>query len=151
MTVVETCCFRVTVTVSDDPPIWRDLEVVGGSSLYALAEAIIAAFGFDFDHAFGFYSGKTYRTMTSATPKYELFADLEPDSDAQSVKKTSVSTAFVKSGQRLTFLFDYGDEWLFEVKLIRIGEKVGKTKYPRLLGSCGDAPIQYPAEDEDET
>ena len=40
--------------------IYRDIEIAAGMSLYRLAEAIVAAFGFDFDHAFGFYGGEPY-------------------------------------------------------------------------------------------
>src|SRR5215204_3489990 len=57
-----------------------------------LGRTIVAAFGFDF---FGFYSGRTERTLMSAKPKYELFADMGRDafgdkSDALSVKKTRI-------------------------------------------------------------
>lgn len=37
--------------------IWREIEIEASTSLYTLAEAIVAAFGFDFDHAFGFTAG----------------------------------------------------------------------------------------------
>jgi hypothetical protein len=85
-----------------DPSVYRDIEVDSGKSLYRLAEAIVGAFGFDFDHAFGFYSGRTGRTLMTAQPKYELFADMGKDafgeSDALSVKKTRIADAFPRSG-----------------------------------------------------
>jgi hypothetical protein len=65
------------------------------------------------------------------------------------VKKTTVAAAFPKKGDGLTFLFDYGDEWLFQVELTGTGKKADKTRYPRLVGSKGDAPDQYPAPDDD--
>lgn len=37
----------------------RDIEIDPAKSLYLLAEAIVSAFGFNFDHAFGFYAGLT--------------------------------------------------------------------------------------------
>jgi hypothetical protein len=36
--------------------IYRELEIAGTHSLYALAQAIVRFFDFDLDHAFGFYS-----------------------------------------------------------------------------------------------
>ena len=41
--------------------LYRDIELPSSKSLEDLAAAIINAFGFDFDHAFGFYSNLTDR------------------------------------------------------------------------------------------
>ncbi len=41
--------------------IYRDIEIEASKSLYRLAEAVVEAFDFCFDHAFGFYSGMTAR------------------------------------------------------------------------------------------
>ena len=104
-----------------------------------MAEAIVAAFGFDFDHAFGFYSGRTERTLMSAKPKYELFADMGRDafgdkSDALSVKKTRIVDAFPKVGHAMTFLLaSFGDEWLFRVEVVGLGQKVRKGALPQVL------------------
>ena len=38
------------------PKLYRDIEIEGGKSLANLAEAIVTAFDFEFDHPFGFYS-----------------------------------------------------------------------------------------------
>jgi hypothetical protein len=90
----------------------------------------------------------------SAKPKYELFADMGKDafgdaSDALSVKKTRIVDAFPKVGHAMTFLFDYGDEWLFRVEVVGLGQKVAKVRYPRVLKTGGEAPEQYPDPDED--
>jgi hypothetical protein len=53
------------VSMKRAPRISRDIEVKSRASLFELAEAIVQAFHFDFDHAFGFYSGKTYRIFRS--------------------------------------------------------------------------------------
>jgi hypothetical protein len=131
------------------PKVYRDLEVDSAASLSALAEAIIAAFEFDFDHAFGFYS-KLDGDYQASPEKYELFADMEDtDSDAASVGQTAVSKAFATVGKKLLFVFDYGDDWRFQVELIKLGNKAPGLRYPRLLVASGDAPEQYPDMDED--
>ena len=53
--------------------LYRDLELPSGGSLEDLAAAIVSAFGFDFDHAFGFYGSLGYR-YHDAEERYELFA-----------------------------------------------------------------------------
>ncbi len=138
------------VALLDDPAVYRDIEIASGQSLYRLAEAIVRAFDFDFDHAFGFYSGKTARTLLSARPRYELFADMGEAAEARSVKRTSVAEAFPKAGHALTFLFDYGDEWLFRVEVTGIGQRVPRARYPKLLAKAGPSPLQYPDPDEEE-
>jgi len=131
--------------------VYRDIEVDAGASLYDLAEAIVASFDFAFDHAFGFYSGKTEQTLMRAHPKYELFVDLGEGTDgALSVERTKVATAFPKVGHAMTFYFDYGDDWRFPVELRATGEKVCGIHYPRIVASHGKAPPQYPDPDDDD-
>ena len=125
------------------PKLYRDIEIDSAASLSALADAITAAFEFDVEHPFGFYSklDGTYRTSPE---KYELSADTgESASDAGSVKQTAVSKAFARPGKKMLFAFD-GDKWCFQVELVKLGGKKPGMRYPRLLNSLGDAPEQYP-------
>ena len=128
-----------------DGATYRDIEIEASKSLYKLADAIVSAFGFDFDHAFGFYGGDPFAARRGQT-RYELFADMgEADPDVRSVKKTKVAEAFPAVGSSLTFLFDYGDEWRFRVALEAKGLKLAKVRYPRVVASKGEGPEQYPA------
>ncbi len=132
------------------PRVYRDIEIEGARSLHDLAEAIVAAFDFDLDHAFGFYC-ELKNPYSRSGERYELFADMEDsDSDAGSVKRTKVAQVFGVVGKKMLFLFDYGDEWHFQVALTALGEKAPKVRYPRMLSSTGEAPPQYPDFDEDE-
>jgi hypothetical protein len=129
--------------------IYRDIEIEASGSLYRLAEAIVEAFNFDFDHAFGFYSGLTAAKMMRQHPKYELFVDMgNAEDSAISVKKTSVAQAFPVVGHTMTFLFDYGDGWQFRVKLQEMRTKAAKVRYPRVVATRGEAPAQYPDDDD---
>jgi hypothetical protein len=68
----ETLVFRASLP----PKIYRAFEVEDTSSLYELAETIIRAFDFDFDHAFGFYN-KLKGNIYDSRIRYELFVDME--------------------------------------------------------------------------
>ena len=130
------------------PKLFRDIEMDSAASLSALADAITAAFEFEVEHPFCFYS-KLDGNYHASPEKYELCADMEDiESDATSVKQTAVSKAFAKVGKKMLFVFDYGDEWLFAVELIKIGAKKPGSRYPRLLNSSCDAPEQYPGVDD---
>lgn len=134
-------------------PVTRQIEIAAGQSLERLAKAILDAFGFDFDHAFGFYSGRTRRSLLSAAPRWEMFADmgtagLGGGPRAGSVRRAKVAEAFPETGRRLTFLFDYGDEWLFAVEALAFGEAAPRRRYPRVVATSGQAPPQYPPDEE---
>ena len=131
--------------------LYRDIELPSSTSLEDLAAAIVNAFGFDFDHAFGFYSnlkGNYYKSLE----RYELFADLDEadEEGVRSVRRTKLSTAFPEPGKQMLFLYDYGDGWQFKVELIGLGQKEPKVAYPRVVKQVGQAPPQYPDLDEDE-
>ena len=145
MAETETFVFRASLR----PKIYREFEIANTSSLYALAQAIVRLFDFDFDHAFGFYS-KVKGNIYDSAVRYELFVDTgEGESEARSVKRTRVIEAFPSAGTKLRFLFDYGDEWVFLVELVGRKPKEPKVGLPRLLSSVGKAPAQYP-DPEDE-
>jgi len=128
--------------------LYRDIEIDSTRSLSDLAEAIVVSFDFDFDQAFGFYS-KLTDAYHQSPEQYELFADMdEGSSDAKSVQRTKVGQAFAKVGKKMLFVFDYGEEWRFQVELKALGEKAPKTRYPRMVAASGEAPPQYPEEDE---
>ena len=134
-----------------DKKIIREIEVPENLTLYKLAETIVGAYDFHFDHAFGFFSTIGERYLNSER-KYELFADMKKEdiepTGAESVKKTKISDVWKNIGDKMLLLFDYGDDWRFVVELSGFGEKQQKTKYPRMIKSIGNAPEQYPEIDE---
>jgi hypothetical protein len=48
----------------------------------------------------------------------------------------------------MRYLYDFGDNWQFDVKLERIDSVDEKIKNPVLLASHGESPDQYAAWDE---
>ncbi len=128
----------------------RTIEIPEAYSLYRLAEAVIGGFGFDFDHAFGFFdSDQPTGHIFGARRKYDLFTDMvaeghdiEP-SGGLSVKRTMVSEVWQKPGDRMVMLFDYGDDWRFIVTLKSHGVEDKQRKYPVVLEKAGRAPRQY--------
>ena len=135
--------------VSMKPRLYRDIEILSDGSLESLAEVIVFAFGFDLDHAYGFFSKLTGNIYQSPI-RYELFADMEGAGTSRSVKRTAVETAFPRIKGKMLFLFDYGDEWRFKVEVIGLGKRDSNAQYPRFVGQMGKAPPQYPDADDEE-
>ncbi len=141
----------IRAALQDEPSIYREIEVEGRKTLSDLAEAIVHAFGFEFDHAFGFYSKLTRCDVMRSQAKYELFADMGEQTTAKSVRRTPMAEAFPHVGHTMLFMFDYGDDWRFVVEVIGLGQKAAKTRYPKVLKKVGRAPEQYGSwEDDDE-
>lgn len=139
----------VRLRISLAPKTWREIEISSEASLYKLAEAIVTVFGFNFDHSFGFYDNPKdiYKSKTA----FELFADMgEPSVEhAKGVKTSKVQDAFDSDGRTYTFLFDYGDEWLFAVKRLSAAGQAAPKSFWKLIKSEGEAPEQYPAAEDD--
>ena len=122
----------------------RKIKIAGSRSLYNFARVITKAFGFSFDHAFGFYD--SFGDLRDAKKIYELFVDAGEEASpvAQGVKKIKISQAFINPGEKMLFLFDYGDEWRFTVELKEIRRAEEQESEPVILESVGKAPVQYP-------
>ncbi len=137
----------------------RKIGIPGTKSLYNFAGIIVRAFGFYFDHPFGFYSNMV--SINDSSAGYELFVDIgeEPlTPHFKGVKKTKISEAFNNIGTKMLFFFDYGDEWHFIVELKEIRGPLQNESLPAVLESIGKAPLQYPpceeekwTKEEDET
>jgi hypothetical protein len=100
----------------------KTVSVLGDTSLYDLAEKIVGEYKIDFGHCFGFFGDVKSNFYLRSKEKYELFTDLieegqdlEP-TGALSVKKTKVKDVWKNTGDKMLFLFDYGDslEWTVE-------------------------------------
>ena len=117
--------------------VWRQLAVPARISLDALARAILDAFKFtDDQHLYEFRfrdhfgKGRVY---------YHPCTDEGPFAHQIAVGDTGLP----EKGT-MKFLFDYGDSWRFKLQLDRIDPPDKKIRRPRVIGSAGRAPKQYP-------
>ena len=115
----------------------RTIRMNQSDLLYELHLAIQDAFDFDNDHLFDFRIGK------GALKKTYCMADYLNYSDELPVEETLIGELELAKGENFTYLFDYGDCWWFDIKVVRIAD--GNIPKPILIESVNDAPIQYPA------
>lgn len=137
---------------ADARAIWREIEIAANQTLGDLGDAIPLAFDFDDPHLWSFFlSGKPWDRSTD----YALSSEGDPFTGqrpraAHRVRIRDVPFPGTTGKKEFLFLFDYGDEWHFGVKLIRTSDSVAPgATYPRVVASQGDAPPQYPDVDED--
>jgi Plasmid pRiA4b ORF-3-like protein len=127
------------------PSIWREVELAGDQTLAELGEHIPVAFGFDDDHLWSFFlSGKPWDRASE-------YARL-PDPPVGGPKRgaAGLRVDHAPDNKEFLYLFDYGDEWHFGVKLVRTGEVEPGARYPRVVAGQGEAPAQYPDPDDED-
>jgi len=137
--------FRATLGTG----LWRDFDIDGSDTLENLALAVLAAYKFDCDHCYGFYS-KLKGNRSKSDEIYELFADQEEGSyneNAKGVQETIIEEVFSPK-KRMLFLFDYGDNWEFLLTCNGIVKPEPGVQYPHTRGGKGEAPEQYPSCEE---
>lgn len=67
------------------------------------------------------------------------------------VSTTTIGSVGLRTNKKILYLFDYGDEWHFNVRVKKINKNPdAKAKYPRILEIQGEAPAQYAYDDDDD-
>jgi hypothetical protein len=129
----------------DGRQIWRELELTGEQTLGDLGEAIPPAFGFDDPHLWSFFlSGKPWDDAT------EYARSPSPDDGRPALAADRLRIRDAPTDREFLFLFDYGDEWHFGVRLVRTGAAPEPgVRYPQVVASRGQAPAQYPPVEDD--
>ncbi|MBS3098842.1 hypothetical protein J4462_01370 [Candidatus Pacearchaeota archaeon] len=130
--------------------ITRRLELLEEQTLDDLHEAIIYhAFGWDDPHMYAFYmDNKSY----SKNHKMEYASHPEGDgftSEKQNSTETKLKNLKLEKKQKFLFVFDFGDDHMFSIKVKDFSETKEGTKYPTILEENGKAPEQYPDYDEE--
>lgn len=135
--------------------IWREIEIAANQTLAELGDAIPVAFEFADPHLWSFFrNGRawdpdaefTRRDFTSG-----LDGEIPRDRDAKRVLLREFPLPGITGKKEFLYVFDYGDEWHFGVKLVHKRDTVDPTAaYPRVVAGEGASPPQYPEVDDDE-
>ena len=120
----------------------RVIEIDEQTSLSRLHDVIQHAVGFDRDHLYAFYAGR------NQTNRKVIFGDAE----SYEQREKNYSNIYLNQiyplpkGLKLYYLFDFGDNWIFEIKKSRkVKEPETAVTYPKIIESHGANPEQYPS------
>ena len=110
--------------------------LTGEHTLDDLGEAIPLAFGFDDPHLWSFFlSGKPWDDAT------EYARSPSPDDSRPARAADRLRIRDAPAGKEFLFLFDYGDEWHFGVRLVHTATAPEPdAQYPQVVASHGQAP-----------
>ena len=158
--------FIFKVKLKHDKRVWRKIEVLGSQTLDDLHTTIQEAYGFDADHLYSYFmSGKAWDSSDFeyyhplAAPQTPIDKKMRPmmsmirgsyPKPRLPATRVTIESLNLEPKQKFLYLFDYGDEWQFEVEFIKEGI-VENTDYPRITDSKGEAPEQYTDYDEEES
>ena len=121
--------------------VFRDFTFPTDQTLETLAHTILDYFDFDNDHLYGF--GNNPKGFYKSPVQYTYNPD---ESDEVDIPLKDISF-FQNKGDKMSFLFDFGDSWLFEID--HRGDNPEDSKVITLVKSQGEAPEQYPNWDEE--
>jgi hypothetical protein len=107
-----------------EPPIWRSFLLKKEATFQNLHAAIQDACGWQDYHIYAFREDR-------GGPAIAGIPDDEYDSPDPDAEKVKVSSYFSEPGQSCLYLYDFGDDWWHEVKLIDVVSL--KDKFVRML------------------
>lgn len=123
------------ISVSLGTGCYRHIQISCGSTLFKLHSAILEAFEFMDDHAHAFFMDNvkwSERNCYYAEGIEQYY---------RTTKKYTLEQAGLHKGMQFKYVFDFGDEWTFQCKVLRVAEEV--TAKPKVIRSKGEAPSQY--------
>ncbi len=130
------------ISVSQRTGCYRHIRISSAATLYKLHKAIIDAFEFDDDHEHAFFMDNRAWSHESCY----FSSKIQPDDPT--TRKCRLEKLGLAKGDKFKYLFDFGDEWVFQCKVLQVlGEA---TSQPVVVRSVGEAPEQYPDYDFDE-
>ena len=124
-------------------PCIRVIEVDENTNLLDLHETIQDTINFDRDHLFEFFLANSSSPWAQRHHLAENEDRMSTESDFAKIK---LKDLYPLGRKKLYYLFDFGDQWIFEIRKAR-GTKRPEAgiKYPRVVETMGSDPEQYPS------
>lgn len=132
---------RLAIQLVDvEPEVFRRIEVATNTRLDDLHDIIQAVFGWDDSHLHAFELG---RAMEWLPPEAEPCDDGDDGGPTDSItlgEVLALRSGQTRTNKKLTYVYDFGDDWRHAIKVeATLGAKDG-TVYPRLVEARGAAP-----------
>ncbi len=123
------------ISVSLGTGCYRHIQISGESTLFQLHSAILDAFGFIDDHAHAFFMNN------SAWSDRDSYYAENVERGLRLSAKYRLSQVDLYKGKQFKYVFDFGDEWMFQCKVLKVAE--GSVSEPTVVRSKGEPPCQY--------
>ena len=133
----------LVLSISLGTGCYRHIQISESATLLMLSSAILSSFHFFDDHLHSFFMNNR---AWDGDAEYAC-----PGGDMDGVRgssdKVRLSKFRLRKGDKFLYIFDYGDDWRFQIKVLRVIDE--PTKTPLVLKSVGNV-IQYGYNEDDE-
>jgi len=117
-------------------PVYRKIAAPGFIDLDELANSILSAFKFDNDHLYAFIYKNRYGITERAVHSYM-------EGNEPYASDCIINELPLHKGMELTFHFDFGDDWLFQLVVESIESNDARYSKPKVIEQKGIPPEQY--------
>lgn len=128
------------ISISAEKGCYRHIRISADATLFDLHAAILDAFEFCDDHAHAFFmDNRVWSDVNS------YYSD-QIEGESRFTCDYRLNSMALRVGKQFKYVFDFGDERVFQCKVLRILEE--SCGVPVVIRSQGKAPEQYPQEEE---
>ena len=127
----------LVLSVSAGTGCYRHIQISESATLHKLSSAILDAFDFYDGHLHSFFMNNR------AWDEYAEYASPgnDPDGARGFTDKVKLSKFHLQKGDKFLYIYDYGDDWRFRIRVLRVIDE--PTKTPLVLKSVGgDSSVQ---------
>lgn len=123
------------ISVSVGTGCYRHIRISGDRTLDDFAACILESFDFYFDHLYSFFMDNKW--WSDVNCYNHPYSEEPPYAD-----RVKLAQLGLQKGTAFKFLFDFGDEWRFQCKVLRVIDE--DTPEELIVRSVGKSPEQYP-------
>jgi len=122
------------ISVSAGKGCYRHIQIAADATLFDLHTAILDAFEFIDDHAHAFFMDNKIWSIADG-----YYSD-QIENERRQTRDFRLGSLALQPGKRFKYVFDFGDEWVFQCKVLRVSNEPCDT--PVIVRSTGEAPDQ---------
>lgn len=111
-----------------DPPVYRTIQIPAGYNLDSLHHVIQNIFEWDDDHLYEFFKNKQQYNPRPNPFRGEIASS-----------QVLLSEIFKRKGSKIRYVYDFGDNWLIEISLLKTHKNI-KNTYPVCIDAYGTSP-----------
>lgn len=117
---------RLKVQMKDvtKPPMWREIVIPADFNFLQLHYAIQAIMNFDNSHLWQFGRGGYHSDLVISLPDDD-YMNPDPDRCTHNAEETPVTGFLTRKGDKLEYIYDFGDDWIFTVTVLEVMERNG--------------------------
>ena len=134
--------YQLKITIKDTkPPIWRRLLLPSDATFWELHIAIQDSFGWTDSHLHEFFIGSAWDQKATHIkiphPEDDIFGEEKEPLDESKIK---LSEFLHKKQSKITYVYDFGDNWEHQIILEKVLHFDTNEVYPEVLDGKGACP-----------